>query len=338
VKKKFLKYAKESFDGILKTFVTIDDNGFVNLNKTVHGVGLGGNPYRDGSFEYYTSVPIRSNDLRALGPFILSALELEKTKVLKPFVEKSLVGKNKVVGLDYFFNHELKKDSDGKEYQYHYTWEDKENSGFYELGNVIENLGATHCAIKESPTLDNLKNVSIYVIVDPDTPKETEKPNYMETNAISEIVNWIKQGGVLVLMGNDKGNCEFEHINKLAEKFGFQFNEVSFNRVEGKNFDMGKFDVFPKHPIFEGLKKIYLKEISTFTLTPPAKPILTDSNNVVMAYSTLGKGFVFAVGDPWLYNEYIDCRKLPSDFENYKAGINLFKWLLSKSQEVKKNK
>ena len=83
VKKDFLKRAKESFDGIIKTFVTIDKDGYVNLNKTVDGIGLGGNPYRDGSFEYYTGVRVKSNDLRALGPFILSALELEKAKVLK---------------------------------------------------------------------------------------------------------------------------------------------------------------------------------------------------------------------------------------------------------------
>ncbi|MCL5031418.1 MAG: hypothetical protein M1480_20640 [Bacteroidetes bacterium] len=69
---------------------------------------------------------------------------------------------------------------------------------------------------------------------------------------------------------------------------------------------MGKFDVFPDHPIFKGVKKIYLKEISTLKLSGSAKPVLTDKGDVIMASSKLGKGFVFAVGDPWLYNEYID--------------------------------
>ena len=83
VKKVYLKYAKQSFEGIIKTFTNTDEDGYINLYKTVHGVGLGGKPYRDGSFAYYTSVPLRTNDLRALGPFILSAIELEKSKVIK---------------------------------------------------------------------------------------------------------------------------------------------------------------------------------------------------------------------------------------------------------------
>jgi len=38
---------------------------------------LGGSPYRDGSFEYYISEPQRDNDPKAVGPFILAALEFE---------------------------------------------------------------------------------------------------------------------------------------------------------------------------------------------------------------------------------------------------------------------
>jgi unsaturated rhamnogalacturonyl hydrolase len=39
--------------------------------------GLGGNPYRDGSYEYYIGEKIRSNDPKAVGPFIFASLELE---------------------------------------------------------------------------------------------------------------------------------------------------------------------------------------------------------------------------------------------------------------------
>ena len=99
---------------------------------------------------------------------------------------------------------------------------------------------------------------------------------------------------------------------------------------------MGKFDNLPDHPIFKNVKKIYLKEISTLTLKDPAKPVLTDSGYVIMASSGIGNGFVFAVGDPWIYNEYIDNNKLPESFENYKAAENLVKWLLGKARVVKK--
>ena len=41
-------------------------------------------------------------------------------------------------------------------------------------------------------------------------------------------------------------------------------------------------------------------------------------------FGVIGKGMVFAVGDPWLYNEYIDTRRLPAGYENAQAGKNLF--------------
>lgn len=81
--KKFLKYAKESFDGMLKEFVTIDEKGLINLNNTCQGAGLGGDPYRDGSFEYYMSEKKRTNDYKGYGSFLLAAIELERGKILK---------------------------------------------------------------------------------------------------------------------------------------------------------------------------------------------------------------------------------------------------------------
>ena len=241
----------------------------------------------------------------------------------------------KVVGLDYFFNHEFIKDKNGKEVQYHYIWEDTANSGYSELGDVIKGLGAKLGELHEAPTIKNLEDFSIYIIVDPDTPLETKHPNYIDSKSITNIVKWVKAGGVLVLFGNDKGNCEFEHLNMLAGKFGIHFNEDSRNDVIGKNYDMGKFDNLPSIPLFSGVKKIYLKEISTLKISKPAKPVLIDKGDVIMASAKAGKGFVFAVGDPWIYNEYIDHRKLPADFHNKKAGENLFSWLLSKAKEMK---
>lgn len=249
-----------------------------------------------------------------------------------PFSEEA---KGKVVGLDYFFNKEFKNDNEGKPIQFHYTWEDRENSGFFELGNLIENFGANIYEIKNAPTYDELSKLSVYIIVDPDTPKETKEPNYIDDKSIEEIIKWVNDGGVLVLMANDFGNCEFEHLNKLSEKFGIHFNDVSRNKLSGTEFYKGKFDKLPDHPIFENVNAVYLKEISTLKLSNNAKPILVDNSDVIMASSEFGKGFVFAVGDPWIYDEYFDNRKLPIEFENYKAARNLFSWLLSKSKKVR---
>lgn len=79
--KKFLKYAKESWDGVIREFVVVDEKGSINLEKTCLGAGLGGKPYRDGTFEYYMSEKLRTNDFKGYGPFLLAAIELEKAKV-----------------------------------------------------------------------------------------------------------------------------------------------------------------------------------------------------------------------------------------------------------------
>ncbi len=69
--------AKKAFHGMIQQFVSVDSSGYVNLLHTCKGAGLGGTPYRDGSYEYYVHEPQRMNDLKGLGPFLLAAIELE---------------------------------------------------------------------------------------------------------------------------------------------------------------------------------------------------------------------------------------------------------------------
>lgn len=71
-------YAKKGYHGIIKNLITVDENGVVNLNKCCAVAGLGGKPYRDGSYEYYVNEKIRSNDAKGTGPFILASIEFEK--------------------------------------------------------------------------------------------------------------------------------------------------------------------------------------------------------------------------------------------------------------------
>jgi len=73
-----------------------------------------------------------------------------------------------------------------------------------------------------------------------------------------------------------------------------------------------------------------MKEVCSLGLSGTAKAVLTDKGNVYIAEVPFGKGYVLAVGDPWLYNEYIDHAMLPADFENLKAANNLTELLLSK--------
>lgn len=76
--KSYKAAAKKGYDGIIKNLISVDENGVVNLNKCCAVAGLGGKPYRDGSYEYYVNEEIRSNDGKGTGPFILASLEFEK--------------------------------------------------------------------------------------------------------------------------------------------------------------------------------------------------------------------------------------------------------------------
>jgi unsaturated rhamnogalacturonyl hydrolase len=68
--------ADRAFDGMLAEFVTTDADGLVSINKICKVAGLGGNPPRDGSYEYYVNEPVVSNDYKGVGAFILAANEL----------------------------------------------------------------------------------------------------------------------------------------------------------------------------------------------------------------------------------------------------------------------
>jgi len=71
---------QKGYQGILDQFIDVSDNGWVNLNGIVSVGGLGGTPYRDGSFEYYISEPVVANDYKGFGPFIMASLEIERSK------------------------------------------------------------------------------------------------------------------------------------------------------------------------------------------------------------------------------------------------------------------
>ena len=78
--REFSSAAWESYDELVNHFTTTDANGHINFRAVCGSVGLGGQPYRDGSYDYYVGVPKRTNDLRGVGAFLLAAIALEKTQ------------------------------------------------------------------------------------------------------------------------------------------------------------------------------------------------------------------------------------------------------------------
>lgn len=319
----YLTSAQKGYQGIIKEFVTKDANGYLQLNGICSAIGLGGDPvYRDGSYQYYTSVRPVSNEPKGIGTFMLMAVEMER-------LEHRAAGKGRTVLLDSYFNNEHRKDITGQIVPYHYKWDEYTANGYSFFGWAFNNYGFDLKTLNEVPTAANLKAAKIYIITDPDIPKENPDTKYIEQPHIKAIADWVKQGGTLVVLNNDTGNAEFKHLNLLMAKFGIQFNENSVNRVEGKHFEQGAIAVPAGNELFKTAKSVYIKELSTLALTQPAKPVLTDKDGVIVAVAKYGKGTVFAVGDPWFYNEYVDGRKLPAQYENFKAMNDLVAWLAS---------
>lgn len=73
----FMHIAEKGYQGILDRFIEIGKNGTVQIRGACAVAGLGGSPYRDGSYEYYIQEKRASNDPKAIGPFILASLEME---------------------------------------------------------------------------------------------------------------------------------------------------------------------------------------------------------------------------------------------------------------------
>lgn len=75
---KYQALAAKAYEGIINQLTTVDEDGKVNITQVCKSAGLGGNPYRDGSFDYYINEPIKINNLHGTGPFILASIEMNK--------------------------------------------------------------------------------------------------------------------------------------------------------------------------------------------------------------------------------------------------------------------
>ena len=232
----------------------------------------------------------------------------------------------KVVGLDNWFNRETNAKTG---VPFHYLWSDTEFSGYSRWGEIFTLRGAQVRTV-EKPLAQVLKDIDVYIIVDPDSTTESKSPNLIMPDDIKTITKWVKKGGVLAVLANDAPNCEFTNLNKLMSVFGISFNHVTLHPVTGTQFEMGACTNLPAHPLFKDVRKIYIKEVSDINLSGTAKPVLLENGKVLIAENMYGKGYVFAIGDPWIYNEYIDHDRLPESFENRKAAENLTDLLLGK--------
>jgi unsaturated rhamnogalacturonyl hydrolase len=70
--------ALKAYESLAARMLEEDDDGELHLRGICKVAGLGGNPYRDGSYEYYVNEPVAVDDFKGVGPFILASLERER--------------------------------------------------------------------------------------------------------------------------------------------------------------------------------------------------------------------------------------------------------------------
>jgi len=316
----YLANAERGYRGILTHFIKVDGDD-VSLTGTVKASGLGGEPYRDGTYAYYMSEKVVINDPKGVGAFLLASAEVETAQNAK-------LGRGDTVLVDGWFNSQRRTDAFGQQVTFHYKWNTWDEPGYSLFGHIFRSFGAQTGELDAEPTLANLKGAQVYLIASPDNADKNPHPHYASAKDATQIANWVRAGGVLMIMENDTSFADLDHFNLVSEEFGVHFNSVLRKHVVGSNWDQGKIAIDGTGPIFHHPHTIYVKDVCTITATGPAHVVLKEGGNIFMVTAKYGKGTVFAMVDPWLYNEYTDGRKLPATYDNFAAGNELVRWVL----------
>lgn len=74
----YLTIANDVFDSILSHLIVEEEDELITMTNICGACGLGGKPYRDGSYEYYISEKVINNDTKGVAPFIMTAIELDR--------------------------------------------------------------------------------------------------------------------------------------------------------------------------------------------------------------------------------------------------------------------
>ena len=324
------------WDGIQKRFVKPDGT----LSGTVKVAGLGGTPYRSGSYAYYAGEAVGDNDAKGVGAYLLALSEITQRQRAGELLRRA---RGKTVLMDAWFNSQKRTTPAGNVQLFHYKWSDDANSGYSMWARMFRQYGTRTEMLDHAPRAEDLKGAAIYVIASPDIPALNPKTHFMDEESAKAIEAWVKAGGVLVMMENDVDHADQVHLDLLSDRFGIHFNPV----IRNQEVDNSYANTIVNIPagtggIFHTAHKAVMKETCTITVSAPAKTILTgdtpttggdmtERGDTFMAVAHVGRGLVYANVDPWIYNEYTDGRKDPLGNDNFAGGQELTRWLVGEA-------
>ncbi|MBR1797968.1 MAG: glycoside hydrolase family 88 protein [Clostridiales bacterium] len=73
---RYREIGQKAFDGIVEKYLSVNEEGELNLSGICLVAGLGGKTHRDGTIEYYLSEPVVENEAKGVAPFLLAYTEL----------------------------------------------------------------------------------------------------------------------------------------------------------------------------------------------------------------------------------------------------------------------
>jgi len=76
--------ADRAYQGLLNHIITTDADGTVHVRDICRSAGLGGTPYRDGTYDYYVTTDRVTDDAHGIGSFLLAASEMMSRNRGKP--------------------------------------------------------------------------------------------------------------------------------------------------------------------------------------------------------------------------------------------------------------
>jgi unsaturated rhamnogalacturonyl hydrolase len=316
--------AKRAWEGIQKQFIAANPDGTLVLQNTVKVGGLGGTPFRAGDYNYYIHEPVVDQDKKGVGAFLLAGSEMEQSATQS-------LGQHKTALIDAWFNSQTRKNAFGQTEPFHYKWDDDSASGYSLFGRAFQSYGVSLATLPAAPTAAALAHANIYLIASPDIPIKNPNPHTMDKPSADAIEAWVRSGGVLLLFSNDRDNTEFTGFNTLSDRFGIHFNPVLSHHVVGEDHASGEVVIPANTGIFGAGFSAFMKDTCSITVRGPAKAVVTDHGDIMIAISHLGKGVVLAVTDPWVYNEYADGRKM-RQYDGFEAAQDLAAWAVKQSR------